>query len=91
MALALDRMRMIPSLPYKLDRIMDFGLFIVMAIREAIKENVLHASAPHAPYDSTAKGVQHHPSSEHLASYFYNNFKYNNYNYNHNMMPLATS
>ena len=54
---------MIPSLPYKLDRIIDFGLFVVMAIREAIKENVLHASAPHAPYDSTAKGVHRHPSS----------------------------
>ena len=27
---------------------------IMMAIREAIKENVLHASAPHAPYVSTA-------------------------------------
>ena len=45
MALALDRM--IPSLPYKLDRIINFGLFVVRAIREAIKENVLHASAPH--------------------------------------------
>ena len=41
-----------------------------MAIREAIQENVLHASAPHAPYVSTARGVQHHhPSSEHLTSY----------------------
>ena len=69
MALALDWARMIPSLPYKLDRIIDFGLFVVMAIREAIKENVLHASAPHAPCISTAKGVQHHPSSEHLTSY----------------------
>ena len=69
MALALDRTRMIPSLPYKLDRIIDFGLFVVMAIREAIKENVLHASAPHALYDSTVKGVHSHPSSEHLASY----------------------
>ena len=69
MALALDQTRMIPSLPYKLDRIMDFGLFIVMAIREAVKENVLHASAPHAPYVSTAKRVHRHPSSEHLASY----------------------
>ena len=49
---------MIPSLPYKLDRIINFGLFIVMAIREVIKENVLNASAPHAPYNSTAKGVQ---------------------------------
>ena len=38
MALALDRTRMIPSLPYKLDRIIDFGLFVVMAIREAIKD-----------------------------------------------------
>ena len=46
-ALALDRARMIPSLPYKLYRTIDFGLFVVMAIREAIKENVLHASAPH--------------------------------------------
>ena len=62
MALALDQARMIPSLPYKLDRIIDFGLFVVMAIQEAIKENVLHASAPHAPYVSTAKGVQRHPS-----------------------------
>ena len=69
MALALDRTRMIPSLPYKLNRIIDFGLFIVMQIREAIKENVLHASAPHAPYNSTAKGAHRHPSSEHLASY----------------------
>ena len=69
MALVLDQARMIPSLPYKLDRIIDFGLFVVMAIREAIKENVLHASAPHAPYVSIAKGVQRHPSSEHLISY----------------------
>ena len=50
---------MIPSLPYKLDRIIDFGLFVVMAIREAIKENVLHASAPHAPYVSTATWIDH--------------------------------
>ena len=58
-ALALDwTMRMIPSLPYRLDRIIDFGLLVMMAIREAIKERVvLHASAPHAPYVSTAKGV----------------------------------
>ena len=49
--------RMIPSLPYKLDRIIDFGLFVVMAIREAIKENVLHASVPHAPYVSTAMWI----------------------------------
>ena len=62
MALALDQARMIPSLPYKLDRIIDFGLFVVMAIQEAIKENVLHASAPHAPYISTARVVQRHPS-----------------------------
>ena len=48
MTLALDWTRMIPSLPYKLYRIIVFGLFVVMAIREAIKENVLHASAPHA-------------------------------------------
>ena len=61
MALALDWAGMIPSLPYKLDRSIDFGLFVVMAIREAIKENVLHASAPHAPYVSTAKGAQRHP------------------------------
>ena len=69
MALALDRVRMIPSLPYKLDRIIDFGLFVLMAIREAIKENVLHASAPHAPYVSIAKGVPRHPRSEHLIAY----------------------
>ena len=50
--------RMIPSLPYKLDRIIDFGLFVVMVIREAIKENVLHASAPlAAPYVSTATWI----------------------------------
>ena len=69
MALALDRARMIPSLPYYMDRIIDFGLFVVMAIQEAIKENVLHASAPHAPYISTAQGVQRHPGSEHLTSF----------------------
>ena len=68
MALALDRTRMIASLPYKLDRIMDFGMLVIMATLEAIKEKVLHASAPHAPYVSTViKGVQHHLSSEHLA------------------------
>ena len=39
-----------------LDRIIAFGLFVMMATREAIKEKVLHASAPHAPYVSTAKG-----------------------------------
>ena len=70
MALALDLTRMIPSLPYKLDRIIDLDLFVMMATREAIKETVLHASAPHAPYVSTAKGVHHHPRSEHLTSYF---------------------
>ena len=70
MALALDRTRMIPSLPYKLDRIIDFDLFVMMTTREAIKENVLHASAPHAPYVSMAKGVHRHPGSEHLTSYF---------------------
>ena len=69
MALALDWTRMMPSLPYKLDRIMDLGLLVFMAIWEAIKEKVLHASAPQAPYVSTAKGVQRHPNSEHLASY----------------------
>ena len=62
-------MGMIPSLPYRLDRIMDFALFVMMAIREAIKENALHASAPQALYVSTANGMQRHPSSEHLARY----------------------
>ena len=52
MALALDLTRRILSLPYKLDRIIDFGLFVMMATREAIKENVLHASALHALYVS---------------------------------------
>ena len=56
MALALDQTWMIPSLPYKLDRIIDFDLFVMMATQEAIKENMLHASALHAPYISTAKG-----------------------------------
>ena len=49
MALAFDLIRMILSLPYKLDRIIDFDLLVMMATREAIKEKVLHASAPHAP------------------------------------------
>ena len=66
MALALDQTRMMTSLPYKLDRIMDFGMLVIMATLKAIKEKVLHASAPHAPYVSMAKGVQHHLSSEHL-------------------------
>ena len=57
---------MIASLPYKLDRIMDLGLLVIMATWEAMKEKVLHASAPQAPYVSTAKGVHRHPSSEHL-------------------------
>ena len=70
MALALDRTRMIPSLLYRVDRIIDFDLFVMMAIREAIKEKVLRASVPHAPYVSTARGVQRHPSSEHLTSYW---------------------
>ena len=70
MALALDQTRMMPSFPYKLDKIMDLGLFVMMATWEAIKENVFHASAPHAPYVSMAKGVHLHPSSEHLTSYF---------------------
>ena len=37
-----------------------------------MKENVLHASAPHAPYVSTATctRMHRHPSSEHLTSYF---------------------
>ena len=49
MALALDLTRMILSLPYKLDSIIDFDLLVMMATREAIKEKVLHASVPHAP------------------------------------------
>ena len=69
MALALDLTRMILSLPYKFDRIIDFDLLVMMATQEAIKE-VLHASAPHAPQVSTAKGVHRHPRSEHLTSYF---------------------
>ena len=69
MALALAWTKMIPSLPYKVDRIIDFDLFVMMAVREAIKEKVSQASVPHAPYASTAKGVQRHPSSEHLESY----------------------
>ena len=69
-ALALDQTRMMTSLPYKLDRIIDFDLFVIMATWEAIKENVLHALAPHASYVSTAKGVHCRPSSEHLTSYF---------------------
>ena len=69
MALALDRTRMIPSLLYRVDRIIDFDVFVMMAIREAIKEKVSRASVPHAPYVSTARGVQRHPSSEHLTSY----------------------
>ena len=50
MALALDQVRMIPSLPYKLDKIIDFGLFVMMAIWEAIKELIL----------SCPKNVQRH-------------------------------
>ena len=50
MALALDQVRMIPSLPYKLDKIIDFGLFVMMAIREAIKKLIL----------SFPKNVQRH-------------------------------
>ena len=69
MALALDLTRMILSLPYKLDRIIDLDLLVMMATREAIKEKVLHASAPPALYISTAKGVHHHPNSEHVTSY----------------------
>ena len=48
-ALAFDLTRMILSLPYKLDRIVDFHLSVMMATREAIKDKMLHASAPHAP------------------------------------------
>ena len=62
MALTFDWTRMTPSL---LDKITDFGLFVRMATQEAIKENVLHASAPPALYIFTAKGVQCHPYSEH--------------------------
>ena len=60
MALALDRTRMIPSLLYRVDRIIDFDVFVMMAIREAIKEKVSRASVPHAPYVFTARGVQRH-------------------------------
>ena len=63
MALALPRTKMIPSLPYKMDRIIDFDLFVMMAVREAIKEKVSQDSVPHAPYISTTKGVQRHPIS----------------------------
>ena len=52
---------MIPSLPYKLDHRLWF-------VRSDGNPGSNKASAPHAPYDSTAKGVHHHPSSEHLAS-----------------------
>ena len=63
--------QMIPSLLYRVDRIIDFVLFVMMAIREAIiiKEKVSRASVPQAPYVSTARGVQRHPSSEHLTLY----------------------
>ena len=33
MALEFDRMRMTPSLPYRWDKIMDFGLFVRMGTR----------------------------------------------------------
>ena len=56
---------MIPSLLYRVDRIIDFDVLVMMAIREAIQK-VLRASVPHAPYISTARGVQRHPSSEQL-------------------------
>ena len=49
MALALDLTRTMLSLPYKLDSIIDFDFLVMMATQEAIKEKVLHASAPHAP------------------------------------------
>ena len=73
MALAFDRTRMTPSLPYRLDKIMDLGLFVRMATRDKCVArqpwiNVLHASAPHALHVSMATGRQCHQSSEHLAS-----------------------
>ena len=60
---------MIPSLLYRVDRIIDFDLFVMMAIRDTIKEKVSRASVNQAPYVFTARGVQRHPSSEHLTSY----------------------
>ena len=75
MAMALDLImtRRILSLPYKLDRIIDFDFFGIMGSN---KENVLHASAPHVLYVSTAKGVHRHLSSEHLACIILGVFTY---------------
>ena len=68
MALAFDQMRMIPSLPYKLDKITEISFFVRMVTRDAIDKNVLHASAIHYPYISSARGVQCHPRSKYTSS-----------------------
>ena len=47
MALALEWMRMMPILPYKLDRMMDLGFLVLTAVREARKCCVLQLPMLH--------------------------------------------
>ena len=61
MALALDLTRMIPSLPYKLDRIMDFGLYY---------GNHEGNNRERGACFSSPCSVCLHTGSEHLASCF---------------------
>eukprot|EP00731_Ephydatia_muelleri_P008988 Em0004g1326a len=56
------------SRPYSSDRTADLGLDDVMARREARLENDSIASFPHAPYDSTTRGIHNQPNSLHFTS-----------------------
>ena len=54
--------------PYKLETTLDLGVLDLVARCELSLEKAWTASLPQAPYDSTTRGMQVHPSSEHLAS-----------------------
>ena len=56
------------SRPYSSDRTADLGLDDDMARREARLENDSIASFPHAPYDSTTRGIHNQPNSLHFTS-----------------------
>ena len=70
MALALDRTRIIPSLPYKLDKIMDFGLFVMMATQlgsEHLQGGIANCcTQSHSHIDSgkyVGRSIRKHPEA----------------------------
>ena len=68
-ALAFARTSVRFSRPYRLEITCDFGELLLVARCDASLENTLMASLPHAPYDSTIKGMHTHPSSKHFAPF----------------------